>query len=60
MNPNALTEEQFATITGLTVEDVRSYVRAGMTKNADGTFSLVACIAWKLKNDHKEGEKNGT
>jgi len=54
MNPAALTEEQLAKIIGRTVEDVRSYVRAGMTKNPDGTFSLTACIAWKLINDRKK------
>ena len=53
MNPNALTEEQFATIIGRTAEDVRSFVRAGLTKNADGTFSLTACIAWKFLYDWK-------
>ena len=53
MNPNALTEEQFATIIGVSAEDVRSYVRAGLTKNSDGTFNLTVCIAWKLLYDRK-------
>jgi hypothetical protein len=54
MNPNALTEEQFATITGRTTEEVRSLVRAGMTKNSDGTFNLTVCIAWKLLYDREK------
>jgi hypothetical protein len=54
MNPAALTENQLAKIIGRTVEDVRSYVRAGMIKNSDGTFNLAACIAWKLIDDRKK------
>jgi len=54
MNPAALTEKQLSEITGKTVDDIRSFVRAGMTKNPDGTFSLAACIAWKLINDRKK------
>ena len=54
MNPAALTEKQLSEIIGKTAEDVRSFVRAGMTKNPDGTFSLAACIAWKLINDRKK------
>jgi hypothetical protein len=54
MNLNALTEEEFATIIGITIEDVRSFVRAGMPKNPDGTFNLVFCVAWKFKYDRQE------
>jgi hypothetical protein len=54
MNPNALTEEELATIIGRTADVVRSYVRAGLVKNPDGTFSLLAFIAWKLLNDRKK------
>ena len=41
-----LTEQQFTEIAGLTVEDVRSFVRAGMDRNPDGTFDLTACNEW--------------
>jgi hypothetical protein len=54
MNPAALTEEQLTKIIGRTAEEVRTFVRAGMTKNPDGTFSLTACIAWKLLYDQKK------
>jgi hypothetical protein len=51
MNERALTEKQLAKIIGRTVKEVRSYVREGMTTNPDGTFDLVAVIAWKLQQE---------
>jgi len=54
MNPQALTEEQLGKIIGRTAEEIRSFVRAGMTKNPDGTFSLLDCIAWKLLHDREK------
>jgi len=56
MNYRALTEQQIADIIGRSVKEVRAFVRAGMTPNPDGTFDLVACIAWKLKQDLPELE----
>jgi hypothetical protein len=54
MNPQALTAQDWESITGRTAEEIRSLVRAGMPTNPDGTFSLIACLAWKLHHDRQK------
>ena len=48
-DPRSLTDEQFAEISGLTIETIREFVREGMPCKQNGTFDFHICNEWWRK-----------